>query len=48
MGLPEMSAEVIADWQESGGVRRPITLSVDEEGAALSGEGQTTEGNNNE
>ena len=48
MGLPEMSAEVIADWKESGGVRRPITLSVDEEGAALYGEGQQTEGDSNE
>ena len=38
MGLPAMSDAVIADWAESDGVRRPITLSVDETGAALSGE----------
>jgi hypothetical protein len=38
MGLPVMSAAVKADWKESGGVRRPITLAQDETGAALSGE----------
>jgi hypothetical protein len=42
MGLPEMSDAVKADWAESDGVRRPITLSVDEEGQALSGD-QSTE-----
>jgi hypothetical protein len=38
MGLPVMSEQVKADWAESDGVRRPITLSVDEDGTALSGE----------
>jgi len=38
MGLPEMSAEVVADWAESGGVRHPITLAVGEDGALISGD----------
>lgn len=38
MGLPEMSQAVKDDWEESGGIRRPITLAISETGEALSGD----------
>jgi hypothetical protein len=37
-GLPDMSAAVIADWAESGGVRHPITLAIGEDGSLISGD----------
>ena len=37
-GLPEMSDAVVADWAESGGVRHPITLAINEDGSLISGD----------
>jgi hypothetical protein len=38
MGLPVMSDAVAADWAESGGVRHPITLAINEDGSLISGD----------